>query len=225
MPKLSTPTYQERVVFLGENGSGKTYLANAMLSAGNYARWIVLDQKRDFTPFEGAGDYRVVTEAKPEIFHGWRRADRILFQPKPEYGPRAIRWALHQCYIRANLEGKRRPFIVLVDEGLDAAHHYASDWLRTIATTGRSLGCGLWVNSQRPRWIPREVLSEAWRIYVFYMGNEEDDKEIVRLSKSQLTLADVQAATSHYSFLELRRDPDRAGPRLITRYPPIKQQE
>jgi hypothetical protein len=214
MVVIEPPSYQERVLFVGANGSGKSRLAAAMLGAGY--RWVAIDLKGDFP----APKPYVVVRTPDDWRWRWVRSKGILYRPKPEYanGP----WldaVLHRLYVRGQREGKRKPFVVYVDEGLALSRGGHTQWLSTLAVAGRSLGVGLWVASQRPRWIPVEVRTEAWRLYVFYLQYEEDEREVMKLSKGLISEEDFRRAKVDYSFWELRRT--KGGKIVARHYPPL----
>jgi energy-coupling factor transporter ATP-binding protein EcfA2 len=222
---LSPPEYSERILFLGETGCGKTTLARAFLNAG-YPRYVVIDTKGDF-PLTPAMEEVVITSP---LDKRWKRPpDRTIFRPSAQHasGP-WLSYVLGLCYGRAQREGKRKPFLVYVDEGFFLARQGHTQWLSGLAVSGRSLGVGLWVSSQRPRWIPTEIKSEAHRTYVFHLGYEEDELEMLKVMKMGIGadakrrgLALIQEATENYAFLEIARDRAKAGHRTIRRCPPI----
>lgn len=88
-------------------------------------------------------------------------------------------------------------------------------YLAALAVAGRSLGVGLWCASQRTKWIPVEVRSEAWRWYVFYLADEEDEEEVVKFAKGRLTIAELRAYCREYGFIELRRAARGGGESVV----------
>lgn len=214
---LTYPDYQERVTFLGSNGSGKSVLAKELLSP-HYPRIVVIDVKHDFEPYK---PYTLIK--KPNDWRWSFRVDgRILYRPSPEYnnGP----WldeVLRRLYLRAQKTGKKKPFIIYVDEALYLSKVGATQWLAALAVSGRSLGVGLWVSSQRPKWIPVEVRSETWRWYVFFLDYDEDAKEMVKYTHGRISVDELQEPKQSYSFWEIKRDTREGGKKIITHYPPI----
>ena len=67
-------------------------------------------------------------------------------------------------------------------------------------------GVGLWVSSQRPKWIPVEVRSETWRWYVFFLDYDEDAKEMVKYTHGRISVDELQEPKQSYSFWEIKRD-------------------
>ncbi len=212
---LTLPTYQERVNFYGANGSGKSVLAAHMLSAGQYD-YVAIDSKGDFSP-----------PGEPVVIHSpedprWRRGFRhIVYRPDMGHNDgRALDEQLMRLFARGKSSGRRHPFVVYVDEALYLSKTGRTRWLAALAVAGRSMGIGLWCSSQRPKWIPVEVRSEAWRQYVFFLGQEADEEEILLTAKGAITLADLRSNTVDHAFLELRRG--HGGQVGVRRFPPLR---
>lgn len=219
---IQTPSYKERVFFLGANGSGKTELASRMITA--YPRAYILDVKYDFPISWPNGTYRVI-DTPPGIgwfswFRGWG-SKRVIYRPKPPYdsGPWITYW-LDWLFRKARKEGKVKPFIVDLDEGAWAAYNGAKAAMSRLAIAGRSIGIGLWITSQRPRGITVETRSEAWRWYVFYLRSRDDRKEVVDYLDKQISEEQLSSTTENYQFWEIRRgEGGRMNYRLM---PPIR---
>lgn len=213
---LEPPVYQERLLLMGANGSGKSQLAGALLGSG-YPRWVAIDSKGDFP----APQPHVVIRTPDDRRWSWNRDGGILYRPKPEYntGP----WLdeiLRRLFLRAQKEGKTAPFVVYVDEALFLSKLGHTRWLSALAVSGRSLKVGLWVSSQRPAWIPVEIRTEAWRWLVFYLAYSEDEKEVLRYAKGQISPAQLQEAAVDYSFWELKRG--KGGKVQATHFPALQ---
>jgi len=160
----------------------------------------VVDLKGDFQPI---GKYKLVME--PDDSFGWK-AERILYRPSPDYRTKYWLEAIfRRMYNRASKIGKSKPFIVYVDESLLISKLGAVRYLAALAVAGRSLGVGLWTASQRLKWIPVEVRSEAHAWFVFFLSNEEDEKEVVKFSKGRLSLEQLRQYCREYAFIEMRR--------------------
>lgn len=218
MATIALPSYQARVLFMGTNGTGKSWLASRMLR--DYPRVIVVDLKGDFpNPWE-----KVQYIDKPQIGRSrqieWQQP-RIIYHPKPQYQRgRYPSIFLESMFRKAEKVGKKLPFILYIDEGLFLSTTSAKQWLQIIAVTGRSMGIGLWVASQRPRNIPVEVRTEAWAWYIFYLSYRADLKEVSDYSGGKLTVEDLEETLADHSFYEMKRQD--GGKLAIAHYPPLK---
>lgn len=205
---ITTPKYEERIIFAGANGSGKTILAGILIEP--YPRAIVLDVKGDFPiPWE-QGDYQI--RSKPPwvgIINGWRwrhGSKHIIYRPTLGYDSgEQIAAFFDWCYQQARKSGKKEPRILYVDEG--AWVSYAGAWrsLARLLISTRSLKLGVWLSSQRPKGIPVEARSEAWRWYVFFLRSRDDRKEVVSYLDHQITEYDLESTTKDFQFLEIKR--------------------
>ena len=218
MARISSPRYSERLLFLGSNGVGKSVLIREMLS--KYPRSVSVDTKGDFEPIQ---PFVVVDNPDDRRLYN---ENTVVYRPRPEFKTGAhLDNVLGRLFARAQEtydvknRTQLRPFVVNIDEGLAFSKRGHTANLAEIAVSGRSLNIGLWVASQRPVWIPVEVRSEAWRLYVFYLAYEEDEKEVLKLTKGRLTLKQLQEGFDNYSFWEIRRGKESAG-RLEIRHCP-----
>lgn len=212
MPQISLPSYQERVLYCGSNGSGKTVLATNMLQ--HYERYVVIDVK---------GDVKIpgVVIKKPKDIR-WRLAKRIVYRPDAKYMNKSDYYTvLYNLYQRAKRRGKRRPFIVYIDEALFLTMQGCARPLASLAVATRSMGMGFWCASQRPRNIPVEIRTEAWRWYIFYLSDIQDEQEIERYTKGRIKAKDLEQGTMSYSFYEIRRGEDSMGRLDVAHYPPL----
>lgn len=171
----------------------------------------MIDLKGDFEPI---GQFKLVKE--PDDASGFKH-DKVLYRPRPEY--RTKYWLeafFRRMYNRASKIGKRKPFIVYVDESLLISKLGAVRYLAALAVAGRSLGVGLWTASQRLKWIPVEIRSEAHAWFVFFLSDEEDEKEVAKFSKGRLTVDQVRQYSREYGFVEMRRA-HRGGGDIVIR--------
>ena len=152
---------------------------------------------------------------EPDDSFGWKN-ERVLYRPSPEYRTRYwLEAVFRRLYNRASKIGKRKPFIVYVDESLLIAKLGAVRYLAALAVAGRSLGVGLWTASQRTKWIPVEIRSEAWRWYVFFLSDEEDEKEVAKFTKGRYTVEDIRRYCRNYAFIEIMRAHQGGGDVVI----------
>jgi len=220
---LKRPAYEERIFFVGANGSGKTILASAFVAG--YPRVTVLDVKGDFPIPWKDGDYQIRTKPPGVGFLNslkWRfRNQHIIYRPSIGYDSgEAIARFFDGAYRKAQKEKGKSPRILYVDEG--AWVSYAGAWrsLARLLISTRSLKLGIWLSSQRPKGLPVEARSEAWRWYVFYLRSREDRKEVVSFLDHQITEYDLESTTEDFQFWEITRG--KGGKMSYRLLPPIR---
>lgn len=215
LPPIILPNYDERTIFLGGTGSGKTNLAMTM--ASHYDKFVYIDPQHNLTPKVPAVYLQSLDSWRWEwAFH---RDVHIVFRPKPEnVYPRmnAVRHYDELLYM-LHRRGKPRnrktgkfpnPFNIYIDEAYALGHgaHYP-DWAQNIAVMDRQKGIGLWVSSQRPVNIPVPLRSECAWYYVFYLSKEDDVDEIASYGRpkkalKRLLLEDLKF---DHSFVQISR--------------------
>lgn len=199
-------------------------------------RYVVFDPKGDF-PEQPGGNEKIVTSPGSFTWNlfpdglfgsGLFRVNRIIYRPDPKYQPtmdlrlRHLFYKARKLHIAARKKGldiSPYHFRVGVDEGLFQSKN-GKRWLQSAAITGRSFNMGFDVNSQRPVGIPVEVRSEAWRMYVFYLGDVKDQKAVLDYAQGTVTLEDLDDLGDDFSFIEVSRTP--GGKRRATKYPPLR---
>ena len=205
---IRTPSYQTRVFFCGTTGSGKTVLASQMLAP--YPSAVVLDVKWDFPiPWE---HYTVVDKPPGIGFLNslkWRFGSRhIVYRPRPPYD--SGQWISH-CLERMFDRGRRArgadPFVLYVDEGAWVGYSGAWNALARLVITGRALNIGVWIGSQRPFRVPREIKSQAGLWLIFYLSALEDRQEVVKHLGGKVTEEQFEQTTKAYQFWASERGP------------------
>ena len=193
--RLRPPEYVERVLIVGKNGTGKSELTYELEGHGNYRQSIYFDIKQDCNP---RPPFAVVR--KGDDRWGWR-ARRIVYRPAPGSWWRTdAGWAavLQRIFDNAgrNFDAKRgrsrAPVMVVIPEVLLFGTK-SQRIIGELASGARKLEVGLIVETQRPKRIPVVLRSEAWRIYAFPLGYEEDELEVLKYTKGKLSLADLRA--------------------------------
>ncbi len=215
---IPPPRAEERIVLIGTNGSGKSKMAEKLLGAWTGPA-VYLDPKGDFTP---PGPATVIHKpfGSAWTFHA---KGRIVYRPDPDYlnGP-SWRGLFRMLWERARREGKKRPFLLYVDEAQYIAQQGAQRELANLAITTRSLGMGLICASQRPKWVPVEIRTEAWRWYVFYLTYDDDKKEVAAYTSGRLTAEDLDRDGDPFSFWEIRREGQHPSKLAIHHCKPVR---
>lgn len=209
--RLVPPDYVERVLIVGKNGTGKSELTYELESHGNYRKVVYFDIKQDCSPRPPVQLVR-----KGDDRWGWR-ARRIVYRPAPgSFWRTDAGWALvlQRIFDRAGMaydhkRGRsREPIVIIIPEVLLFGPK-SQRVIGELASGARKLEVLLVVETQRPKRIPVVLRSEAWRIYVFPLGYEEDELEVLKYAKGKLTLAqlreldDVVSESDPHPFYEI----------------------
>ena len=225
---IERPDYRERIFIVGANGSGKSYFAARLLSI--LPRWVAIDLKGDFGE-DIELDRHALVITSPGDWR-WRlfpvHVKRIIYRPKPaDYG--TVDDIVGRMFERARIlkkrygKGHQYRFYLYCDEALLQSRGRKTVNLAGSAITGRSLEMGFIVSSQRLSWIPVEVRTEAWRVYVFYQSSVDEERDVLKLAKNKLTLQQLDELGADYSFYELKRTD--GGIIQVTHFPKLSHKE
>lgn len=203
--QVLTPPQAGRSMILGRTGSGKSTLLDILMkrylalyptsialivdSKPRFkAQWSTDDLKatRHYKNWSRgeyvAGSYRIDLNGDPkqQLDAVWRAKSRIAIAQCHPGDIADLRSLEHvaACFYRDYSD--RRPRLVVVDELADFFEVRKSGggifW--QIARSGRELNVSLMAGSQRPRYIPAVVLTEAERLYLFNLKYQEDIKMV-----------------------------------------------
>jgi hypothetical protein len=150
---------------VGQTGTGKTFLCEHLLPADGLLG--VIDGKRECNAFNCRvfDDPRKLIRAKP---------DRFIYRPKPQWfashgGYDAV---YKYCYERGNM-------FVFTDEVLAVCKgRTVPHWLNVCVQMGRSKGITMLSGTQRPSWIPINLITEARKLYAFRLSYPDDVKKM-----------------------------------------------
>lgn len=220
MPIIKPFTTSDRVLILGTTGAGKSNLEKGMLANTDAPSWLVIDQKRSFTPVGKRGhDWWLA--GKPTGFV-WRYP-RIVFRPDSGYNNgQTAAYVLNREYERQvqTPEKKRKPKFIYVDEALKMTKDSksAANELANIFVTGRELNLGVHIASQRPKWIPVECKGEANIIVIYALGYEEDEVEVSKIVKGKISVKELQELDEYHFFMAVKKP---GGQFEVAKYPPV----
>lgn len=172
----------DRVAIFGQTGSGKTFLSRYLLA--RVARLVVFDPKGTLR-----GQWRL-----QEWTHKTRK-DLLDGDPV-------------RVRVGAPLDGDWSPYLwdiydagdctLYVDEmyGLVPVGKRPPDALNALYTRGRELGIGVVAVSQRPRWIPMQMISESSWFFGFRLMLEDDRRELAQIMGPMV----LDRTTDRYGF-------------------------
>lgn len=209
-PPITLPNYDERAIFLGGTGSGKTNLAMAM--ADHYDKFVYIDAQHNLHPKAPSVYLSTLDRLQWEL--AFRRDRHIVFRPKvEEQKPAMFDQLLYMLHKRGKPRSKKTgkfpsPFVIYLDEAYSIGYGAAfPHWATKIAVLDRQKGIGLWTASQRPVNIPIPLRSECAYYYVFYLSYEDDIKEIAKYGrpKKQLEAMLNDQLKFDHSFVQISR--------------------
>jgi hypothetical protein len=155
----------DRVFIAGMTGSGKTFWAMHMLAA--QPRLVVIDLKHSDEIGKWPWD-RADRQSQRNLERG--RAVRVRVQDEGA----ALDW-LALAYRSGGCIVYVDEIFLLVPQGTRSPIEVQEIW-----RAGRERGVGGWVATQRPSWLPKELLSEADWTVCFRLKLEDDRKTMAR---------------------------------------------
>lgn len=166
MARLDLKTNQ-RVAFIGRTGSGKTYLAERLTAP--LRRMVIIDPNG---LLRGRFKPHVPWEKGLKTLEGGGDARLYVSLDRPEdYAP-----IFDHIYRRVN------DVVVYIDEAYGvSAGSTPPPGLWALYMRGRAKGIGVWAATQRPRFIPRFMLSEAEWFFVFQLQLDDDREYLSRI--------------------------------------------
>ena len=192
---------EERILIVGANGTGKSVAATQLLDSTSLPV-IAVDVKGDFELNQKASVIR-----KPNDWRLGLLPNRsYIYRPNLEYMDTDT-WVLffRTLWSRARKTGKKHPFFLYIDEAQFLSTGRVGREMANLAITTRSMGMGLIITSQRPRWIPVEIRTEAWRWFVYWLTYERDRKEVGEYTAGRLTPEDFDRIDENHGFWKIER--------------------
>jgi len=166
----------QRVLITGQTGSGKTFLARQLLRSCR--RLVVLDPKGMLRSHEEEGAYE-----SWDLDEWSEPQEKLLVSGKPcrirVPSPLDGRWDryLWSVYRAGNC-------VLYIDEVygvVPPGSRRPPDSLNAIYTRGRELGIGAVAASQRPVWVPMEIISECEWFFAFRLLLDDDRRRLASL--------------------------------------------
>lgn len=152
-----------------------SHTLNGIRADFKYRNW----QKGDYFP------YSVVLDAADKSVHldyafdiartisGKKRGATVIIQTDDKNTYPIIAERLREQYRRSN---KHRRVYIYIDEAYSLLKYsrFVAEQVTLCVTAGGERGVGVMAATQRPRWIPVEMLSEISDYYVFRLDNNKD---------------------------------------------------
>ncbi len=198
MPKLLLPNYGQHITFLGATGSGKSVLACKMLE--QYERYLAIDTQ-DSLDIKGK-----VIKNPASLKLQYKLQDRIKYTPQPDFISSGYFNRIFKEVLGSSTKRHPNPRIIYIDEIFHIGFGQSfPSWLPKSIATARQRQLSFWISTQRPRCIPMPVLSEASKIYVFYLNKEDDVKYVSSFARTDKKLLEqsLYEQKDDYSFIEI----------------------
>lgn len=183
----------DRVLFVGKTGSGKTFAAKAY--ARGFKNVIVLDTKGTFE-WDGVQVLKTFDQLR-KVGEG-----RFIYRP--------IDSEMNEDYYDAFFEFcyKRGHTVVLVDElaqVMESASDILPNW-KNIMQRGRELNVGIFNCTQRPRGVPKMALSESEHTFCFRLKLDDDRKHMAEFMGREI----VEQRLKGHGFFYMHESQEKA---------------
>lgn len=175
----------EHVSIIGPTDSGKTYLAHQLLGVTATPQLPAIDlvmKPKDQTSkkFARSNRFRIVRDwPVSPVESVWRpkKPAGFVVWPKHKFDPDFDDTEHNEIFRRAILDSyKRGNRILFADEMYSLTRELQPGLTREVVavwTKGRSMGCGLWAATQRPRDVPQHMYSAAEHLFLAFDPNKK----------------------------------------------------
>lgn len=210
----------DHVTMLGPTGAGKTTLASQLINevANKDLPAVILVIK----PKDEVAETLFVKRLKLKRIKSWPPVRSIqpsklrgyVLWPPHTFQPDADDALLKDEMGRAILDGyankvkrKAKGNILFADETWGLIDLKLGREIVTVHTRGRSMGCGLWVSSQRPTYIPKTSYSQAMHLFLHYDPDKDARDRFREIGGivDPLTIESVVLNLKWHQWLYIRR--------------------
>lgn len=187
-----TPKRNQRAIFVGKTGSGKTTLAVELLPAFRHV--LAIDPLHVLESKLNKGSERklyTVCNTPQQIAERIATVNRLLYQPSPEHMNHESYNVVYQIVFES---GNR---MIYTDEVLRVVrpNGQAPPYYEACLTAGRQRGVGCMSATQRPSKVDLRVLSEAEHFFCFALRLPQDLQRMGDLMGSEV---EKQPAKGHH---------------------------
>ena len=215
MPAINIPAYGKHVMFLGSTGSGKSYLAEKMLS--KVKSYFIFDTQ-DVFDFDNA---KIVTKPSEAVKAIQKNIKRIIYKPHRKYQSREINEIIINELLDSSSKKHKKPRIIYIDEIFHLGYERSFPSALPIGMAiSRQRALSFWISTQRPKLIPTNILSEASYIFCFFLSKRMDIEYLadnIRADKKEFINNSLQMKKEDYNFILLDQNNG-----IYTIYPKIK---
>ena len=175
----------ERWLFVGKTGSGKSYLARALLREMSRRGWpvVIVDPSAFWMGKNPKWDKGEGSIERPKLVTRFDPKARVqLYVPSiPGWQDPGLDALMDACL-------KRGKLVLYFDEtnGIVSANQY-SPWFARVVTQGCKHELAVWAATQRPTRVPEILLSQAENWAIFRVITPNDRKKISEYTGSKVT--------------------------------------